>query len=295
MAIAILPKTGLRTAQTNDVGWGKAYREGNEELERRIGLTTTGDPNGFVPGNWYGQSCFDTVGKELWECVLPGVASVAKWQKRGSGAAGPSGGAEVGSLGFWLRETVPPGYIVCDGIARQRSAYPALYDVLPTFLKTSNTTFTLPDLVTNDRLALMVAGELQSIGQVAGSTSAGGTGGGQTGLTAVTINQTTVSVNSGGGQDTGSTVLGLQHMPLEVVTDTAVTSAAESLLIADGDDRGIVETRGGGGQGHRHTTSTHTHTTTAHGHTSPEHRHTFDAFSIPVDPKGVRVLVGIKF
>ena len=233
MAQTVLAKTGLRTYDSGDAPdlWGPGIKAGMVEFEARLGRTYAGDPNTHVEGNWYGQTCWDTTNLAMYECTLPGPAGTAVWALRPA--------VPVGALGIGLWQSLPSGYIPFDGVLRVQSAYPGLFAVLPTAMK-SGANFTLPKLDSTVPTALLALnGDVgNTVGQIAGSFTSGE-----------------------GSGNTGSTVLTMAQLPTDVVTGVVLDPTADVEIAASGADIGVnAQGNTGGGTGHTHTIGAHTHT-----------------------------------
>ena len=142
MAFTSGAKTGLPTnIDLDDTTWTQKYLDGNKALEERISKTTSGDPNGAVVGDFYGQPCWSTGRGVVYECIKPGPATgatAALWVPREY--------VPVGTISMFWRTAVPAGWLPFTGLTYLRTNYPNLYNVLPPGVTTTGTSFTLPDL-----------------------------------------------------------------------------------------------------------------------------------------------------
>ena len=142
MAFTSGAKTGLPTnIDLDDTTWTQKYLDGNKALEERISKTTSGDPNGAVVGDFYGQPCWSTGRGVVYECIKPGPATgatAALWVPREY--------VPVGTISFFFRNAVPAGWLPFTGLTYLKVNYPNLYNVLPSGITTTGTSFTLPDL-----------------------------------------------------------------------------------------------------------------------------------------------------
>ncbi len=142
MAYTENPKTGLpKTIDATDTTWTKLLLDGFNRFESRVSKSTTGDPNGAVAGEWYGQPCWSTGQSVLYECIKPGPATgatAAQWQ--------PSGGLAPGTIAEFWRTSVPTGWLPMSGGLYTKANYPNLYAVLPSGVTKTATNFTLPNL-----------------------------------------------------------------------------------------------------------------------------------------------------
>lgn len=135
MAFTVGPKTGLPTnIDLGDLTWTQKYLDGNKELEERISKRFSGNPNGNVVGDFYGQTCQDTSTGEMYECGLPGAKDVAEWYLKAY--------VEVGTIQFFMRKTLPDGWLALNG--QSVTGYPRLLAVIPDGWRTGNT-IVLPD------------------------------------------------------------------------------------------------------------------------------------------------------
>ena len=233
MAESVKAKSGLRTYDQGDSPdlWGPGLKAGVNEFESRLGLTYAGNPNTHVAGSWYGQTCWDTTGLAMYECTLPGPAGTAVWVLRPS--------VPTGSVVCGLWQVLPSGYIPFDGTVRVQSAYPALFAVLPTAMK-SGANFTLPLLDSTVPVVLLAFNGAADVdvGEIAGSFTSGvGTG------------------------DTGATALTMDQLPTGVLTGVVLDPTADVEIVAAGNAVGLnTQGNSGGGDGHTHPIGTHTHT-----------------------------------
>ena len=139
-----LNKTGLIRHNFGDADWHTQQAQGFQNLEDRTGLTSNGNPQGVLAGQWYGQTCYDTLNQLFYECVQPGQdAASSIWRGRSTD--------EVGTFKTFMRDWVPAGWLPCDGTTYSKAQYPGLYNVLPATYK-SDVNFTLPNLMLGDTL-----------------------------------------------------------------------------------------------------------------------------------------------
>jgi hypothetical protein len=140
-----LNKTGLIRHNFGDADWHTQQAQGLQNFEDRTGLSSNGNPQGVVMGNWYGQTCYDTLNQIFYECVQPGSdAASTIWRGRSTD--------ETGTFKTFLRKVLPAGWLLCDGTTHKRSDYPGLYAAMPDTYK-SEFNFTLPNLMLGDTLA----------------------------------------------------------------------------------------------------------------------------------------------
>lgn len=83
-----LTKSGLNKQDFKDPSWHLPLNSGFDDLEARLGPTSSGDPNGSVAGSWQGQLCWDSSNDRPFVCETTGVATAASWQRVYAGAGG---------------------------------------------------------------------------------------------------------------------------------------------------------------------------------------------------------------